>query len=53
MVGGEKSSDENAIIQETKDILEAGAVGWAIGRNIWQAKDPIAVAKKVADVLYK
>jgi class I fructose-bisphosphate aldolase len=53
VVGGEKSSDENAIIQETKDILEAGAVGWAIGRNIWQAKDPIAVAKKVADVLYK
>jgi len=52
VVGGEKEDDEDALIQETKDILEAGAIGWAIGRNIWQADDPIKVASKIAEVLY-
>lgn len=53
VVGGEKAASEADVISETKDILKAGAVGWAIGRNIWQAKDPIGVAKQVAGVLYK
>ncbi|MBU2575586.1 aldolase [Patescibacteria group bacterium] len=52
VVGGEKDADEDDIIRETKEILQAGAVGWAIGRNIWQSKDPIAVAEKIAKVLY-
>ena len=52
VVGGDKQDDEDALIKETKDILEAGAVGWAIGRNIWQAKEPIKIAERIAKVLY-
>jgi class I fructose-bisphosphate aldolase len=51
VVGGSKV--DTATLQEiAKDIKAVGAVGFAIGRNIWQADDPIATAKSIADVLY-
>ena len=53
VVGGEKASNIKEILSATKDILSAGAVGWAIGRNIWQAEDPINIASKIASILYK
>lgn len=53
VVGGEASEDETAVLARTRDILAVGAAGWAIGRNIWQAKNPIALAKKIADIVYK
>lgn len=53
VVGGGEEAGEAALLKRTKDILKAGALGWAIGRHIWQAKDPIGLAKKIAGVLYK
>ena len=50
-VGGSKS-DIETIVARTKEILEAGAAGWAMGRNIWQAENPAEMAKKIADVLF-
>ncbi len=52
VVGGEKAASARAVVAQTKEILKAGAAGWAIGRNIWQAKNPFAVAEQVANVLY-
>lgn len=52
VVGGEMKS-EAELLKRTKEIVKAGAVGWAIGRNIWQAKDPLGLAKKIAGVLYR
>lgn len=51
VVGGSVKSEQE-LIQNTHDILEAGAIGWAIGRNIWSADDPIGLAKKIAEVIY-
>ncbi len=50
-VGGSKT-DEQTVIARTKEILEAGASGWAMGRNIWQAENPVEVAKKIGSVLF-
>ncbi len=52
VVGGDKSSIEE-IIKTTSEIVKAGAVGWAIGRNIWQSNDPISTAKRISKELYK
>jgi fructose-bisphosphate aldolase, class I len=50
--GGTKKSEEE-LLTEIKGAMEAGAVGVAIGRNIWQSSDPIGLSKKVADVVYR
>lgn len=52
VVGGSKA-DEQTVLQKTREVLEAGAVGWAMGRNIWQAENPIEMAKKIAEILYE
>jgi len=52
VVGGGKT-DEETVLKQTKEILEAGAVGWAMGRNIWQSQDPIGMAKKIGGILYE
>ena len=52
VVGGAKDDNEETIVRETKEILQAGAVGWAIGRNIWQADEPVKVSEKIAKILY-
>jgi class I fructose-bisphosphate aldolase len=51
-MGGSKGS-EDEFLARTKTILEAGAIGWAVGRNIWQASEPLIIAKKVAEVIWR
>lgn len=52
VVGGPKTDTIFQLIDNAKEIIESGAVGFAIGRNIWQAKDPVSVARRLADVIY-
>lgn len=52
VVGGPKTETPKDLYKTAQDILKIGAVGFAIGRNVWQAKDPLDVAKKLADILY-
>lgn len=53
VVGGAKMDSIDDLLANTKDILEAGAIGLAVGRNIWQADEPLEVARKLAEILYK
>jgi fructose-bisphosphate aldolase, class I len=52
VVGGEKMDNIEGLLKSTQEIKEAGALGLAVGRNIWQAEKPLEVAKKLADILY-
>lgn len=52
VVGGPKTETPEELYETTKEILEAGAVGLAVGRNIWQAENPPEVAKRLADLVY-
>lgn len=51
VVGGSKT-DEEAFLGLTREILEAGAVGWAVGRNVWQNPDPVGFAKRIGRMVY-
>lgn len=52
MMGGSKE-EENIFLEKIKTAMEAGAIGAAVGRNIWQSDNPLVVAKKIADIIWK
>lgn len=53
VVGGPKTETPEQLLKIAEDIKSCGAVGFAIGRNVWQAKDPEATAKQLAEKLYE
>ena len=52
VVGGEKAENEELVLKTTEEIINCGAVGWAVGRNIWQDEKPVEMAKKIAKVIW-
>ncbi len=52
VVGGPRTSTAYQLEDTAKAIIEVGAAGLTIGRNIWQAKHPEEVAKSLAEVIY-
>lgn len=50
-LGGKKTTKKK-ILKEAKDVWESGAVGMAIGRNIWESSDPVGVAKEIKQIFY-
>jgi class I fructose-bisphosphate aldolase len=52
IAGGSKTSI-SGLEKEIKDAIDSGASGVAIGRNVWQAKNPIEVAEKIKKIILK
>ena len=52
VVGGPKTENEAELLETAQDVLDCGAVGLAIGRNVWQAKEPLKVAERLAEIVY-
>lgn len=52
LVAGGTKKEGPLFLREVKDIMSAGALGMAIGRNIWQHKYPVEMAKAIAAVIY-
>lgn len=53
VVAGGSKMEEEEFLRITKDILEVGACGLAVGRNIWQDKEPLEVAKKLNKIVFE
>ena len=51
VMGGSKE-DENTFLRKTKIVLEEGAIGLAVGRNVWQSENPLLIAKKIVGVIW-
>jgi DhnA family fructose-bisphosphate aldolase class Ia len=49
VLGGAVTADALGILQMVRDAMDCGAVGIALGRNIWQHPNP----KAMAEALYK
>jgi len=49
--GGPKVSDEE-FLEVVKNVMMAGAIGCAVGRNVWQNKDPIGMALKIKEIIF-
>lgn len=52
VVGGPKTDNAEQLYETAREIVEAGAAGLAIGRNVWQAENPLEVAEKLASIIY-
>ena len=51
VMGGSKESEED-FLERTKIVMAQGAIGLAVGRNVWQNSDPIAITKKISEVIW-
>jgi class I fructose-bisphosphate aldolase len=45
--------DKEDTLRLAKSVLQAGAVGMTVGRRVWQAPDPLAVAHMLQTALWK
>ncbi len=51
IAGGDKMP-EREFLQKAKDILEAGAAGMAVGREVWQHDNPLVMSEAIKKVIF-
>jgi len=51
VAGGTKKRGD-AFLKQVKEVMGSGASGIAVGRNVWQAKDPLEISRKVKKVIW-
>jgi len=52
VAGGPRAPAENAFLEGLRGMLGAGAAGISVGRQVFQALDPAAAARRIADILF-
>jgi len=52
MSGGPKTSTDKEFFSRVKDVMDAGAAGIAVGRNVWQRSDPLSISNKLHQLIY-
>lgn len=50
--GGPKVSDDE-FLEMVKNIMAAGAIGIAVGRNVWQRENPLEITQKLKEIIFK
>lgn len=51
IAGGAKKDDDD-LMKQIKDIMDSGACGLAIGRNIWQSSNPRELTEKIKKAVF-
>jgi class I fructose-bisphosphate aldolase len=52
LVQGGSKKEEVELLKEVQEIMSVGSTGLAIGRNIWQDANPIALTKKISAIIF-
>ncbi len=52
MAGGLTTKTDEEFLSKVEDVLAAGAAGIAVGRNVWQRQDPLAISEKVHKLIF-
>jgi len=53
VAGGPRMETTEQILEMVRDSIEAGGAGVAIGRNIFQADDPVAMLRSVSSIVHE
>src|SRR5271157_803542 len=53
MSGGPKAPTDEAFLQQVRGVMDAGATGIAVGRNVWQHREPLKMAKNLRKVIFE
>jgi len=51
MSGGPKAPTDEAFLTQVKGVMDAGATGLAVGRNVWQHERPLEMAAALREVI--
>lgn len=52
MSGGPMTKTDEEFLARVKDVLTAGGAGIAVGRNVWQRKDPLPISEKIHQIIF-
>lgn len=52
IAGGVKEGEKD-FLEDAKKIMKTGATGLAVGRNIWQSKNPIELSNKLRKIIFE
>ncbi len=50
--GGEKEN-EQILLSTVEACMNAGCIGMAVGRNIWQSENPVELSQKIYNIIWK
>ena len=53
IIAGGSKKNEKALLKEAYEITNAGASGYAIGRNVWQNKEPLKLTKALKKIIFE
>jgi len=53
MSGGPKAPTEIDFLTQVQGVMDAGGSGVAVGRNVWQSKDPLKISKALRDIIFE
>lgn len=49
--GGSKK-DREEFLEQVRNVMDAGAAGMSVGRNVWQREEPVKFSKDIADIIF-
>ena len=52
VIAGGAKAEEKAFLKQVEEIIEAGCIGLAVGRNVWQNSKPLEITKKIKKVIW-
>ena len=53
VIAGGIKTNEKSLLKQVSDIMNSGAIGLAIGRNIWQHPRPLEITDKIKKIIWK
>ena len=53
VIAGGPPVTETELLKQTSTIMKSGAVGLAVGRNLWQNSKPLEITKKLKKIIWK
>lgn len=53
ILGGAAANEPRRLLVQVAEAMEAGAAGIAIGRNVWQAPDPVKMARALQAIVHE
>lgn len=52
VIAGGVKTGEKELLKDVKDIIQAGGIGLAVGRNVWQSLEPLEISRKIRGVIW-
>ncbi len=53
VIAGGPPISEAQLLKQVSDIMKTGAIGLAVGRNVWQNSNPLEITKRIKSIIWK